>query len=261
MRLLVSVRSADEAVLAANNGADIVDAKEPDAGPLGPVSKSVLRDIELALPPRVPLGVALGDAIEADELAEVIDRLAPPAHAGGTFLKIGFAGVSRLEQVSAILRRAVERSRVVGPSVAVIATSYADSGRAGALSPDAILDAAIGAGATGVLIDTWVKDGRGLLRHLSVDALAVWVLRARRAGLLTALAGSIAADDLNVLWNIRPDVVGVRGAVTRGGRSGSLDPHRLQQLRATFDQGGGQSGLPSGREMPELVTPIGRLSP
>ena len=261
MRLLVSVRSADEAVLAANNGADIVDAKEPDAGPLGPVSRSVLRAIGQALPPHVPLGVALGDATVPAELADVLDRLAPPVHAGGTFLKIGFAGVSRPEQVSAILRRAVEQAGELGPSVGVIAASYADFGRAGALSPDGILDAAIGAGANGVLIDTWIKDGRGLLRHLSVDALTVWVLRARRAGLLTALAGSIVADDLNVLRNIGPDVIGVRGAVCRGGRSGSLDPHRLQQLRATFDQEGGQAGLPSGREMPEPAAHIAPLSP
>ena len=42
MRLLVSVRSADEAELAARDGADIVDAKEPEAGLLGLVSESVI---------------------------------------------------------------------------------------------------------------------------------------------------------------------------------------------------------------------------
>ncbi len=168
MRLLVSVRSAAEAALAASNGADIVDAKEPEAGPLGPVSGSVLRDIELALPSRMPLGVALGDAALPDELADVLDHVATPVRAGGTFLKVGFAGVSRGEQVAAVLRRAVDRARDLGPTVAVIAASYADCDRARSLSPERILDAAIGAGAAGALIDTWIKDGRGLLRHMSV---------------------------------------------------------------------------------------------
>ena len=81
MRLLVSVRSADEAELAARDGADIVDAKEPEAGPLGPVSASVLRRIELALPSAMPLGVALGDAADPDALADLLDRIAPPARA------------------------------------------------------------------------------------------------------------------------------------------------------------------------------------
>jgi (5-formylfuran-3-yl)methyl phosphate synthase len=61
MRLLVSVRSASEARVAAENGADIVDAKEPAAGPLGPVAPDVLAGILLALPGDMPLGIALGD--------------------------------------------------------------------------------------------------------------------------------------------------------------------------------------------------------
>ncbi|MFM7835691.1 MAG: (5-formylfuran-3-yl)methyl phosphate synthase, partial [Planctomycetaceae bacterium] len=35
VRLLVSVRSADEAVVAATGGADIIDIKEPRHGSLG----------------------------------------------------------------------------------------------------------------------------------------------------------------------------------------------------------------------------------
>jgi len=252
MRLLVSVRSADEAVLAASNGADIVDAKEPEAGPLGPVSGSVLRDIERALPSQIPLSVALGDAALPDALADVLDHIAPAVRAGGTFLKVGFAGVSRVEQVAAVLRRAVDRARDLGPRVAVIAASYADCDRAGSLSPERILDAAIGAGAAGALIDTWIKDGRGLLRHMSVDALAAWILRARSAGLLTALAGSLTADDLPILWDLQPDVVGVRGAACRHGRAGTLDPDRLHRLRATLDRLASSASRPlSGGELPE----------
>jgi uncharacterized protein (UPF0264 family) len=182
MRLLVSVRSAAEAVLAARHGVDIVDAKEPDAGPLGAVSRSALRDIHLALPPDVPLGVALGDANAPDQIGRLLDRVAPPVRVSGTFLKVGFAGACRVEEVAAVLRRVVERARELGPSVAVIAASYADYDQARSLSPEQVLDPAIEAGAAGALIDTWSKDGRGLLRHMSVDALGDWATRARRAG-------------------------------------------------------------------------------
>jgi (5-formylfuran-3-yl)methyl phosphate synthase len=251
MRLLVSVRSAVEAALAAGNGADIVDAKEPDAGPLGAVAPSVVREIDAALPSHVPLGVALGDAGSVQELVAVLDRLAPRPRAGGVFLKVGFAGAARVEQVAVILRLAVARAQALGPSVMVIAASYADHDSARAPSPHDILDAAIDAGATGALIDTWVKDGRGLLRHLSVDELATWVARARRAGVLAALAGSLGADDLGILRVVEPDVVGVRGAVCRGGRSGPLDPEQLQRLRATFDR---VPDPASAGEMPEPNT-------
>lgn len=251
MRLLVSVRSAAEAVVAASNGADIVDAKEPNAGPLGAVSAEVLREIELALPAHVPLGVALGDVSTPGQLAEVLDRLALPSRAGGVFLKCGFAGVGRSEQVTEILRLAMQRARALGPSVAVIAAAYADGDRAGALSPQTILDAAIDAGVRGALIDTWAKDGRGLLRQISLDALAAWVARARAAGLLAALAGSLDADDIAILRSVEPDVVGVRGAVCRGGRAGALDADRLRLLRAVLQRPAMGCGSTSAGELPQ----------
>src|SRR4051812_13219043 len=123
MRLLVSVRSAAEAALAASNGVDIVDAKEPDAGPLGAVARSVLRDIHLALPLDVPLGVALGDATVPDEIGRVLDRVAPPARVSGTFLKVGFAGACRVEKVAAVLRRGGGPAPGPGPSVRAISRS------------------------------------------------------------------------------------------------------------------------------------------
>jgi (5-formylfuran-3-yl)methyl phosphate synthase len=262
MRLLVSVRSAAEAVLAASNGADIVDAKEPDAGPLGAVSASVLQEMELALPPHVPLGVALGDASTPDELAEVLDRLALRQRAGGVFLKVGFAGVGRVERVTEILRLAVDRARALGPAVAVIAAAYADYDRARTPSPAAILEAAIDAGAAGALIDTWVKDGRGLLRQLSPDALAAWVTRARGRGLLAALAGGLQPDDLSTLQAVGPDVVGVRGAVCWGGRAGALDAERLRGLRAAMRHHSvaWAPGPTSAGEMPEPAPHLAPLS-
>src|SRR3954467_3371419 len=257
MRLLVSVRSAAEAALAASNGVDIVDAKEPDAGPLGAVARSVLRDIHLALPLDVPLGVALGDATVPDEIGRVLDRLAPPARVSGTFLKVGFAGACRVEKAAAVLRRGVESARGLGPSVQVLAASYADYDRARSLSPEQVLEPAIEAGAAGALIDTWSKDGRGLLQHMSLSALADWVTRARRAGLLTAVAGSLTADDLEILRELGPDVVGVRGAACRGGRAGTVDPQRLQHLRTALARVAvPTSQPPSAGELPEPSPPL-----
>ena len=229
-----------------------MDAKEPAAGSLGPVIGGMSFARSLALPPGMPLSVALGDAALADELADVLDHVATRCARAGPSSKSDLPECRGREQVAAGLRRAVDRARDLGPTVAVIAASYADCDRARSLSPEGILDAAIGAGAAGALIDTWIKDGRGLLRHMSVDALAAWILRARSAGLLTALAGSLTADDLPILWDLQPDVVGVRGAACRHGRAGILDPHRLHRLRATLDRVASSASRPlSGGELPE----------
>jgi uncharacterized protein (UPF0264 family) len=65
-RLLVSVRNASEAISAWRGGADIIDLKEPQNGPLGAVSAEVPADVlkslrRLTSSPRVLLSVALGE--------------------------------------------------------------------------------------------------------------------------------------------------------------------------------------------------------
>ena len=49
MQLLVSVRSAEDAMAALDGGADIIDTKEPRAGALGAVSMDALHDIHAAV--------------------------------------------------------------------------------------------------------------------------------------------------------------------------------------------------------------------
>jgi uncharacterized protein (UPF0264 family) len=57
--LLVSVRSADEARRAIVARAAIIDVKEPDRGSLGRAECSVWVEVRSALPPIIPLSVAL----------------------------------------------------------------------------------------------------------------------------------------------------------------------------------------------------------
>ena len=69
MRLLVSVRDASEAEAALAGGADIIDAKEPLNGPLGPVAPDTLAAITAAVAGKTPISVALGDVGTADLLS------------------------------------------------------------------------------------------------------------------------------------------------------------------------------------------------
>jgi uncharacterized protein (UPF0264 family) len=237
MRLLVSVRSASEAKVAVENGADIVDAKEPWAGPLGAVSPPVLATILRALPDEMPLGIALGDVRAGADVVSTLDRLALPARAGAVYLKLGFAGGATSEEIALMLRLAVSRARALGSSVLIVAAAYADYQRARSPSPGDVLAAAISAGAAGALIDTWAKDGLGLLDHLAGDELRGWSLRARSQGLLAAVAGSLGPAAIPAVLAAEPDILGVRGAVCRGGRRGDLDPMRLRRLRELLDGG------------------------
>ena len=61
MQLLVSVRSAAEVEAPLGGGADIIDAKEPDRGSLGPVPPATLAEI---LAPDPSLNVPLASRWE-----------------------------------------------------------------------------------------------------------------------------------------------------------------------------------------------------
>jgi dihydroneopterin aldolase len=61
MQLLVSVADAIDAAAAVEGGADIIDAKDPSRGPLGPVSPATLAAIIGTVAGRRPVSAAEGD--------------------------------------------------------------------------------------------------------------------------------------------------------------------------------------------------------
>jgi uncharacterized protein (UPF0264 family) len=235
MRLLVSVVDGEEAAAALAGGADIIDAKDPAAGPLGAVTIEALRTISRAVQARAAadgdhlLTAALGDA--ADEGA--VERAAGAASAAGAKLvKVGFAGISAPARTEALLRAARRGATAPGNGgCGVVAVAYGDATQAASLCPDALVDAAASAGAAGVLLDTAIKSGPGLRDLLTEVALSTWVARAHRAGLLVAVAGRLQAADLEFVRNAGADIAGVRGAACDGGRTGRIAAEKVRALR------------------------------
>lgn len=236
MRLLVSVRSAAEVAAAVEGGADIVDAKEPSRGSLGAVTPRVLHEIARALAEQVPLSVALGDPAAPAEAARAVSAALEAAApwAGPLYLKLGLARARHLGGL--VLGSAVETAADAGTGARVIVTAYADHTAASAPAREVAVRLAAEAGAHGVLLDTWAKDGRTLFDHVSVTALRAWIDRCRAHGLLVALAGSLDHGGVRRAAVLGPDVVGVRGAACSGGRGGRVDPERVRRLRAALDR-------------------------
>jgi len=126
------------------------------------------------------------------------------------------------------------REAVAGRA-AVVAAAYADAARVPGdpLPPHELVAAAAEAGATACMLDTAVKDGRGLLAWLSARALAELVADAHGAGLEIGLAGELRAEDLPAIRATGADLAGVRSAACHGGRrTAPLDPSRIERLRA-----------------------------
>jgi uncharacterized protein (UPF0264 family) len=230
MRLLVSVASASEASAALAGGADVIDAKDSQAGALGAVSVEVLREIHAAVAGARPVTAALGDA--ANEAA--IERAACAfAAAGAVLVKVGFAGIAGARRVAALTAAAVRGARAGSDGKSsVVAVAYADADRGASLAPAALVEVTARAGAEGVLLDTADKSGPGLRGLVAPGALAAWVAEAHQAGLLVALAGKLTADDLPFVRDAGADIAGVRGAACVGGRTGRVAADRVRLLRA-----------------------------
>jgi (5-formylfuran-3-yl)methyl phosphate synthase len=233
VRLLVSVVDAAEARLAVAGGVDIVDVKNPAEGSLGAPAPAVLAQVRDAVPAELPLSAALGDLPDLPGTAALAALGA--ARCGADYVKLGLWGSSRRENAVAVLRAA--RAAVDG-AAAVVAVAYADAARVPGrpLPPSELVAAARDAGVAGCLLDTAIKDGRGLLSWLGPEALAGLVAEAHEAGLEIALAGELRAGDLPAVRASGADIAGVRSAACRDGeRTAALDPVGVARLRALCD--------------------------
>jgi uncharacterized protein (UPF0264 family) len=234
LQLLVSVRDRSEVGAALEGGANIIDAKEPENGSLGPVSSARLRQIDRRVPGGVPLSVALGDFDSPVAVAAAIAALPLRRRAAPVYVKLGL-GPDGATDLRRIVAAAVEAASQHPAEPRVIVVEYADRASE-ARSSQTILSGASVAGAHGLLVDTLTKNGRTLLDWWPEARLYAWINDARTAGLLVAIAGSLGLSELTRAAALSPDVIGVRGAACSGGRSGTVEASRVAPLRAALRQ-------------------------
>jgi len=216
IRLLASVRTAEEAMIADAGGAEIVDLKEPAQGALGRLPDATIRAILDALAGRRLTSATIGDMpLHPGTVPAAVRAMAA---AGVDIVKLGiFAG--DVEATLAALAGAAQ------DGIRMVAVLFADR------RPDfSIVARCAAAGFHGVMLDTADKSAGPLTRHLNIDALAAFIAAARRNRLLVGLAGSLGVADLPALMPLAPDYLGFRSALTSGGRSAPLDAGAVARL-------------------------------
>jgi (5-formylfuran-3-yl)methyl phosphate synthase len=227
--LLVSVRSASEALEALSGGAQVIDVKEPNRGPLGAADASTIASVVRAVNGRAPVTAAMG------ELTELIDANHEPLPSGVCLFKIGLACVRSLpnwrhlwQGVVADIQSAACTSVARPEPTAVI---YADWKSAGAPKPDDILSAATQSGCPALLIDTWDKSAGSLFDHWAMEDVGRFVRVVRSQGLLVVLAGSLVNETFISASCLAPDLVGVRTSACDTGRHGRVKAGHVRDLR------------------------------
>jgi uncharacterized protein (UPF0264 family) len=273
MKLLVSVRSMEEAQAALEGGADLIDIKEPNRGPLGKARDSVIAAIVEVVAGRRPVSAAMGELCDANYLmacAETNTTCTPRRFANGILASYpppGFAdgGQGGAHTIDPKEDNSLHRSSyaiapsgldfvkfglansAIGPwcdqflnlraasCSTVVPTAYADWERSGSPPVGRIAAFVVEHQFPVLLIDTCIKDGCNLLSWLNRDSLEHLVGFLRDSGCGVALAGSLTERDIDVIAAVRPEWIAVRGAVcTNSDRKCRIDVNRVRRFKAAL---------------------------
>ncbi len=203
--LLASVTGPEEAIVALNAGADIIDLKDPTVGALGALPVETIRSTVRAVAARRRTSATVGDLpAEPETLSAAV---ALTANTGVDFVKVGFFGEAGALPCIRALRLQADAD------VKLVAVLFAD------LAPNLrLLPMLSRAGFWGVMLDTADKHRGGLRKLLPHKHLDAFVRQARRSRLFTGLAGSLTRADIPALLPLNPDYLGFRTALCRQGR-------------------------------------------
>lgn len=221
-KLLISVRSAQEASAAFEGGASLIDVKEPSRGSLGRAQDARIAAVIRSIAGRQPVSAAMG---------ELRDGLPGFAGEGLAYVKWGLAGCRGWRSWPGKLALAITELQRAHPSCRAVAVAYADWHRAGAPPPGQVCAFACTHPCGAFLLDTCHKDSTSLLNWLPRSAIEELCQTCRRAGVRVALAGSLDADKILFLRGVEPDWFAVRGAVCQDGRrEQAIDPLAVRRL-------------------------------
>jgi uncharacterized protein (UPF0264 family) len=227
-RLLASVANLEEARVAEDCGAGIIDLKNPRKGALGAWSVVQVRKAVDALQGKSPISATIGDL---PMVAETIRAAVEPMAATGVdYVKLGFFSGGDWHEVIAALKPITQQG------IRLVAVMFADH------HIDALgwIPRLAEAGFAGAMLDTANKQKGTLTTLRNLAFLSHFVSEAQQAGLLCGLAGSLREQDIHCLQALGPDYLGFRGALCGGTRTDALDPHAVRTLLNTLSTTRGQ---------------------
>ncbi|HZV62241.1 MAG TPA: (5-formylfuran-3-yl)methyl phosphate synthase [Methylophilaceae bacterium] len=217
-KLLASVCTPAETLMALNAGVDIIDLKDPAQGALGALSTDMIKELIRLIGGRLPVSATIGDIL-VDSAATVF-AIEQTANLGVDIVKVGFFG-DRYDRFLEDTRALTEKG------TKVVAVLFADHKvEMGLLHQLKI------AGFFGVMLDTANKNGKSLCDYFSMDELKDFLGVAHQTGLESGLAGSLRLADIPVLVPLNPGYLGFRGALcVEHGRRNALHQSSLVKAK------------------------------
>ncbi len=223
-RMLASVNSLEEAMLALQVDVDIIDLKQPALGALGALTTLQVQTIVSSLQQAKPVSATVGDLpMQAKIIFDAVNEMATT---GVDYIKIGFFPAQDWSEV-------INRLATLTPKpLKLIAVLFADQ------QPDLnSIQQFSEAGFSGIMLDTMDKARGSLTQAMPLTSLQHFVQTAKHYQLLCGLAGSLRQADIPVLLPLQADYLGFRGALcAQHQRTAKLDPVAIQKIKASLVQ-------------------------
>lgn len=223
-KLLISVSTVPEAQMALEQGADIIDLKNPVTGALGALPLASTQAIVSLLKSqpaakRKLTSATLGDLPMLPE--QLLPQLKAVAATGVDVIKIGFFASQDYRPAL----QALQPYSQAGHSL--MAVLFAETAY-----PEGLIAAIKQAGFIGVMLDTQHKNGLSLFDHYPVEQAGAFAEQVRTQGLLLGLAGSLRQAHIALAKKLQPNYIGFRGGVCQAhDRVSSLDAEKIKQIR------------------------------
>ena len=226
-KLLISVTSIEEAQIALENGADIIDLKEPSAGALGALPMDRIQSIVEFVKSKNNVGAKLTSATIGDlpmkpEL--LLSQITKLTLTGVDFIKIGFFETDDYQECLDALRPLVQSG------TNLIAVFFAET-----TYPQYLVSAIKNAGFLGIMLDTAKKNGLTLLDYYSEEKRMEFAKNVLKLGMHLGLAGSLKLEHLDLIKDMNPSYIGFRGGVCDSNkRHLAIDATKIEAIRKTM---------------------------
>ena len=199
-QILISVTSIAEAKIALDNGADIIDLKDPSAGALGALPLPLIQSIVSYINGQKLVSATIGDLPMQPEL--ILERVVLLASTKVDYIKIGFFESSDFQPCLDAMQA------LTNTGVKLIAVLFAEHSY-----PENLIETIKKAGFVGIMLDTANKNGHTFLDYYSEKRRKEFAQKVLALDLSFGLAGSLTFQHIVIAKEINPTYMGFRGGV------------------------------------------------
>lgn len=234
IKLLISPRTIEEARIVINNQIDYIDCKNPEEGSLGANFPWIIKEMKGLIPSNSPqlLSATIGDFPNLPGSASLAALGA--AVSGADIIKVGLKGPKDEKSAIKLMKNVVKAVKDYNDKTKVVTAGYADQSRMNS-SPEFMKLPIIASesGSDIVMLDTYIKDNKGLFDFLTIDQLIQFKHEAELYDLEVALAGNLRKKDIPLIYDVSPNIIGVRSAVCEGydRNNGSIKSQLIVELK------------------------------